>query len=430
MSQNLRLSRDTKTIFAVRSIRGFSSGFGSLLLGTTLKSLGISSFNVGLVLGAAVAGNVITSLAVAKWSDKLGLRRSYIVLFGVLAISGLVLASTNSLPLFIIVALTGTLSTDMMDNGPFTTIEQSMLGRDLAGNQMIGGFGIFNAFAALAASFGALAAGLPHLLRLSFTGLPANQRFFLALVPFALTSALIATSLSPQLEIPAKVDGKTRRTGLEHSKSTVRKLSALFAADAFGGGFIVQSFITYWFEVKFHATISTLGIAFFAIGVLQSVSFIVATLFAKHFGLLRTMVFSHLPSNVLLVVIAFAPNLPIALGLLFVVSLLSKMDVPTRQAYVMALVDPTERTAAAGYTNTARSVFRPFGPVLAGASQSVFLGLPFLIAGTIKGIYDLVLWNWFRYVELPEETLSSVVSTDSALNRNSNSQKTSDKEMR
>jgi MFS family permease len=429
MSQNLELSRDAKTIFVVRSVRGFASGFGSLLLGTTLKSLSISSLHVGLVLGAAVAGNVVTSLAVAKWSDKLGLRRSYSVFFVVLAISGLVLAFTNSLLMFIVVALTGTLSTDMMDNGPFTSLEQSMLGRDLNGNQRISGFGIFNAFAALAASFGALATGLPHLLRLSFTSLPPNQRFFLVIVPLALTSAIIVTSLSSQLEAPANVEGKTVRTGLGRSEPTVRKLSALFAADAFGGGFIVQSFITYWFEVKFHTTIGTLGVAFFAIGLLQSVSFIIATFFAKRFGLLRTMVFSHLPSNVLLIFIAFAPNLPIALGLLFAVSLLSKMDVPTRQAYVMALVNPTERTAAAGYTNTARSVFRPFGPILAGASQSVFLGLPFLIAGTIKGAYDLVLWNWFRNVELPEETLSSVASTHPALDRKSNVQITSHKEM-
>lgn len=428
MSHYLGFSRDTRKIFVVRSVRGFAGGFGSLLLGTTLKNLSISPFNVGLVLGAAVAGNVIMSLAVAKWSDKLGLRRSYIALFGVLATSSFVLAFTNNFLLFIIVGLTGTLSTDMLDSGPFTSIEQSMLGRDLSGNQRISGFGIFNSFAALAASFGALATGIPHLLHLRFAELPTNQRFFLVLAPFALTGAFIATSLSPKLEVPVNVDGKTIRTGLERSKPTVRKLSALFAADAFGGGFIVQSFIAYWFEIKFHATIGTLGIAFFAIGLLQSVSFIFATFFAKRFGLLRTMVFSHLPSNVLLVIIAFAPNLPIALGLLFAVSLLSKMDVPTRQAYVMALVDPNERTAAAGYTNIARSVFRPFGPIFAGASQSVFLGLPFLIAGTIKGAYDLVLWNWFRSVDLSEGPTNPIASTDSPLDPKSNIQIISHKE--
>lgn len=410
MSRNLGLSRDAKTIFAVRSIRGFASGFGALLLGTNFSHYGYGFLEVGVVLGVFVAGNVIMSLAVSKWSDRLGLRRSYILLFLVLAMSGFALAFTDSLLVFVIVALTGTLSTDLTDNGPFTSLEQSMLGRDLSGSHRISAFGIFNVIAALSASLGALATSLPIVSHSGGTAPIAGQRFFLVLVPLALASAIVATSLSPKIESILNAAGPRRRTGLERSKATVLRLSALFAADAFGGGFIVQSFITYWFEVKFHVGIGTLGVAFFAIGVLQSASFVVATFFAKRIGLLRTMVFSHLPSNVLLMFIPFAPTLQIALALLFVVSLLSKMDVPTRQAYVMELVDPSERTAAASYTNAARSIFRPAGPILAGVTQGIFPGLPFVIAGAIKGAYDLTLWNWFRNVELPEESANSALS--------------------
>jgi MFS family permease len=167
---------------------------------------------------------------------------------------------------------------------------------------------------------------------------------------------------------------------------------------------VVQSFIAYWLAVEFHASIGVLGVVFFAVGVLQTVSFLAAPRLAERFGLLSTMVFTHLPSNALLVAIPLAPNLPAAVALLLGRSVLAQMDVPTRQAYVMALVDPEERTAAAAVTNTARYLVRPAGPALAGASQSIAFGLPFVLAGAMKSAYDLVLWRWFRGVPLPDET--------------------------
>jgi predicted MFS family arabinose efflux permease len=174
--------------------------------------------------------------------------------------------------------------------------------------------------------------------------------------------------------------------------------------DSFGGGFVVQAFIAFWLAERFNASVTVIGLTFFAVGVLQTASFLAAVPLAERFGLLATMVFTHLPSNVLLIAMAFAPNLAAAIGLLLARVALSQMDVPTRQAYVMALVDPAERTAAASVTNTARYLVRPVGPVLAGATQSIGLGVPFVIAGTIKGAYDLVLWRWFRTVPLPDES--------------------------
>jgi predicted MFS family arabinose efflux permease len=181
------------------------------------------------------------------------------------------------------------------------------------------------------------------------------------------------------------------------------RLASLFAVDSFAGGFVVQSFIAYWFRAHWQASLGTLGIVFFAAGLLQAASFMMATRIAARFGLLNTMVFTHLPSNMFLIAIPLAGSLPLAIGFLMARQILSQMDVPTRQAYIVELVDPDERTAAAAYTNTARYITRPIGPAIGVALQSVTLGLPFFIAGGLKSVYDLVLYAWFRKVPLGEE---------------------------
>jgi predicted MFS family arabinose efflux permease len=180
-------------------------------------------------------------------------------------------------------------------------------------------------------------------------------------------------------------------------------LAGLFALDSFAGGFVVQAFIAYWLIHRFGASVAEVGVVFAIVGLLQTASFLAAGRLAQRFGLLNTMVFTHLPSNVLLAALAFAPNLAVAIVLLFARTLLSQMDVPTRQAYVMALVQPEERTAAAATTNTARYLVRPVGPVLAGAVASAGLGVPFALAGGVKCVYDVLLWRWFRHVPLPQE---------------------------
>ena len=211
---------------------------------------------------------------------------------------------------------------------------------------------------------------------------------------------LLATRLSRAVEAPRVGPSPTAPRPLGPSRGNVYRLSALFALDSFGGGFVVQAFIAYVFTRRFDASPEILGTAFFAIGILQALSFQVASRLAGRIGLLRTMVFTHLPSNVLLALIAFAPNLETALALLFARFALSQMDVPARQAYVMALVTPDERTAAAGYTNAARYVSRPLAPVVAGAVAGVSLVSPFLIAGVVKSVYDLALYLMFRRVPL------------------------------
>jgi predicted MFS family arabinose efflux permease len=396
-----RESSDARRVVVAQALRASVYGLGSVLLGATLDALGLSAAETGLVLGAVVTGTVIASLAVGRWSDRWGRRRTYVALYVMLAVTGAVFAFAASAWLLALVALTGALSTEVVESGPFTSLEQAMLATDLAGRDWLRGFSLYNAVAAASGSLGALAAVVPGAVRHIWPNAPADQRWFLLFVPVALAGAAVATSLSPRVEAADLPVAGGR--GLVRSRSVIAKLSALFAADSFGGGFTVQAFIAFWLHRRFGASTAAIGVVFATMGVLQTASFLAAGQLGQRFGLLRTMVFTHLPSNVLLASIAFAPRFGIAVGLLHVRTALSQMDVPTRQVYVLQLVDPDERTAAAAVTNTARYAVRPLGPPLAGlAASSIAIGAPFVIAGTIKATYDLVLWRWFASVPIPE----------------------------
>jgi MFS family permease len=403
-----QLSSDARRILWAQGLRAFAYGFGAVLLGSTLEHAGFTSGQVGLVLAAVIAGTVVSSIAIGRWGDRWGRRRSYVALYLALAVTGMVFAFSDQVWVLCAVALTGALSTEVVESGAFTSLEQSMLATELTGLRRTRGFGMYNAIATAAGSAGALAAGGPELLRRVWQGAPVDQRFFLLFVPVALAGAAVAATLSSHAEAQPRPSGMPSAPMLHRSRPAVLRLSALFALDSFGGGFVVQSFIAYWLAVQFDTSVAVLGVVFFSIGLLQTASFLVAPRLAERFGLLRTMVFTHLPSNLLLAAIPLAPNLPAAIALLFGRYVLAQMDVPTRQAYVMALVDPEERTPAAAVTNTARYVVRPVGPALAGVSQSIAFGLPFVLAGGIKSLYDLLLWRWFRTVQLPRDSAEPV----------------------
>lgn len=391
---------DTRRILAAQGMRAFAYGFGSVLLGVTLDRRGWSSVRVGLLLTAVLAGTVLTTMAVGRFGDRIGRRRTYAALFLGLAVSGLAFGLSEEFWLLTVVALTGTLSTEVVESGPFTSLEQAMIPGGLDSHARVSIFGTYNAVATLAGSTGALAAGGPSLIRDAWSAAPADRSFFLLFVPVGIAGAVLAWSLSGRVEVPPSPGGPG---GLGASRPAVRRLAALFAVDSFGGGFVVQAFIAYWFSVKFGTSIEVLGVVFFAVGILQSLSFLAATRLARRFGLLNTMVFTHLPSNILLMAVPLAPTFPLALGLLLARFALSQMDVPTRQAYLVALVTPEERSAAIATTNVARYVTRPVGPLLAGAAQRVALGLPFLIGGGVKVAYDLALYAWFRRLPLPPD---------------------------
>lgn len=437
---------DFRLILAIQALRAFLYGFGSVILGTSLERGGLSDVEVGVVFTAMLAGTAASSIAVGLVGDRAGRRRAYSVLLLVMGAAGAVFALTDSLLLLIPAALTGTLSTDPNESGPITSLEQAMMGSAPAADRARV-FGRYNAIAYLAGAVGSLAGGGPAAFRDLYAALPADRTWLLAFPAIALVCVALARRLSGTVEAgesthsgaavadrgraqgvgrgasrlegsPAQDPAKRRgdpqpgarasaRLPLTRSRGTVAKLAALFGLDAFAGGFVVQAFLVFWFGRAFGASPELMGVVFFAAGLLQAASSVVAGRLAARIGLLNTMVFTHLPSNVLLMLVPVMPSLGSAIAVLLARFALSQMDVPARQAYVVAMVDPEERTAAAAFTNTARYVARPVGPVGAGLlMQRVAIGAPFAVAGGLKVAYDLLLYATFRRVPLPEERVS------------------------
>jgi MFS family permease len=383
---------DARRILAVQALRAFAYGLGSVLIGVTLARRGLSGVEVGGVLGALLAGAALVSLLLARYGDRVGRRRSYGTLLVLMGGAGSVFALTGWLPALVLAALTGTVSTDVVESGPFTSLEQAMLPHATA-RDPTRLFGAYNTIATLAGSLGALAAGGPTLLH-------TGSARWLLIYPVAAALALpVAAGLSARVEAGVELEAEPRPP-LHRSRGIVYRLAGLFALDSLGGGFVVQAFIAYWFSRKFGTSAATLGLVFFGVGILQALSFQAAVRLAERIGLLRTMVFTHLPSNLLLAAVPLAPSQGVAIALLLGRFALSQMDVPTRQAYVVGVVDPSERTAAVAYTNTARYVTRPIGPLLAAPLTQITLGLPFVVGGAIKCVYDLGLYALFRRVRL------------------------------
>jgi MFS family permease len=350
---------------------------------------------VGLVLASLLAGSALLSALIARFGDRVGRRRSYELLFVAMALAGSVFALTGWLPALILAGLTGTVSTDVVESGPFTSLEQAMLPHAAPEQERTRLFGTYNTVATLAGSLGAL-----------FALVGSSSKWLLVYPVAAGAGLLVSARLSSSVELGQELEEKPPPPPLHRSRGIVLHLSGLFALDSFGGGFVPQTFIAYLFIRKYDASPHTLAVVFFSIGILQAVSFQLAVRFAGRIGLLRTMVFTHLPSNLLLAAIAFAPNLASAIVLLLARFALSQMDVPTRQAYVMAVVEPSERTAAAGYTNTARYVTRPVAPLVAAATLKGALGAPFFIAGALKSVYDVGLYGVFRNIAVEGEAPS------------------------
>ena len=427
--------RDLRRIVAVQALRAFLYGFGSVIIGSSLAAAGLSDVQVGLIFTAMLAGTALISIVVGIIGDRLGRRATYAFLLGVMGLAGTAYAFTTSLPILIVVALTGTLSTDANESGPITSLEQAMLGSAPATTRSRV-FGRYNAVAYLAGALGALSAGGPSAFRTVIPGLPPDQRWLLAYLPIAAACVLIAMKLTAKVE-PTNPGGSVGRRDLDleakggavaergrgrhgkrsngparaplspASKRTVKKLAALFGLDAFAGGFVVTTFVVFWFTRKFGASTETMSLVVFAGGLIQAGSSIVSGWLGARIGLLNTMVFTHLPSNILLLLVPLMPSLGLAIAVLLLRFTLSQMDVPARQAYVVAMVDPGERTAAAAFTNTARYVVRPVGAAGAGALlQTMGFGAPFFVAGSLKVLYDLLLYRTFRSVPLPEDQRS------------------------
>jgi predicted MFS family arabinose efflux permease len=381
--------RDLRTIVAVQGFRAFAYGAAALILGSSLADAGRTPTQVAIVLAAILAGMAAAALVVGLIGDRVGRRRIYRVLLAMMAVAGAVFALTSNPWILAAAALTGTMSTDANESGPITSLEQAMIG-EASAETRVHVFGRYNAVAYLTGALGALLAGAA----IGGSGAVAADRAWLGVVPFAAVGALLlATRLGPGVEH----GGTQPPRPLDRSRSAVFHLAGLFALDAFAGGFVVTTFVVFWFSRRFGVEPGTIGVVIFVAGLLQAASSIAAARLGARVGLLRTMVGTHLPSNLLLMAVAWMPSFAWATAVLLARFALSQMDVPTRQAYLAGLVDPDERTAAAAFTNTARYVARPFGPAVGAALAVTWgIGAPFVAAGALKACYDVLLWRAFR----------------------------------
>jgi MFS family permease len=387
---------DLRRIFQLQAVRASVYGFGSVILGVSLAHGGLSSLEVGLVFASLLVGSALASIVLARRADRLGRRRVYAILYGLMAVAGTIFALSNSLPLLILAGLTGTLSVDVSESGPFTSVEQAMI-PEVAGEGTTRAFGRYNAVAALAGAGGALVAGGPAALREVVPSLPADQRWMLVYTVVGVCGVLLVGGLSRAVESPRPALGRPAPVS-----RPVIALAGLFGLDSFAGGFVVQAFMVFWFTQQFGASTLLMGVVFAAAGLIQAGSFLLSSRIATRWGLLNTMVFTHLPSNLLLMGVALAPNLGTALALLLLRFGLSQMDVPARQAYLAAIAGPEHRAQAAAVTNAARTAVRPLGAPIAGAAVATsFPGMPFFVAGALKSAYDIILFLWFRRVPVP-----------------------------
>jgi MFS family permease len=393
---------DVALLFTTRTLRLFSYGFLAVVLVLYLTELGLGGFEIGLLLALTLLGDVAISLWLTTHADRLGRRRVLVIGALLVLAAGLVFVATPVYLVLLVAATIGVISPAGNEVGPFLAVEQAALSQLLPARRRTTIFARYQLVGAFATAAGTLAAGLTAQAAVN-AGFAPVDAYRLVIAGYAVAGLLLALLfllLSPAIEVPrAEVvdDGIRRRLGLHRSQSIVFRLSALFALDAFAGGFVAQSFVAFWFSEQWGVDPAVLGVLLGAANVLAGLSALAAAPLAARFGLIRTMVFTHLPSNVLLILVPFMPTLELAAAVLLVRFSISQMDVPTRQSYTMAVVAPDERSAAAGVTGTARSLGVSVSPLLAGPLylSAALSWLPFVISGGLKIVYDLALYRSF-----------------------------------
>ena len=404
------LTADGRLLFVTRIVRMAAYGALSVVLALYLAAIGMTEAQIGLVLSLTLLGDVVISVLITSVADRVGRRRMLILGAALMVLAGLVFAATRDPLLLTIAAIFGTISPSGAEVGPFLSIEQATLPQTTAARDRTHVFAWYNLAGSLATAGGALAAGL-LVQGLQHAGVSQLDRYRPVIILYALLGALLGLlfrRLSPGAEAPERAEqGETlarRWFGLHRSRGVVLRLSALFALDAFAGGLVVQSLVAYWFAVRFGAPPALLGGIFFGANLLAGLSALAAARVAARVGLINTMVWTHVPSNVLLLLVPLMPTLPLAILVLLARFSISQMDVPTRQSYTMAIVDPDERSAAAGFTTIVRTLASAGSPVLTGLLLGAsFLSAPFFLAGGLKIIYDLTLYRRFRALKPPED---------------------------
>jgi MFS family permease len=394
------LTADGRLLFATRCTRMFAYGMLSVVLVLYLAELGFKD-RWGTIVSAALLGDIAVSLWITTSADRIG--RKKMLILGALLMwgAGSVFAASDNFVVLLIAATIGVVSPSDKEVGPFLSIEQSALSQTVPSSERTAVFAWYNLAGSVSAAVGTLAAGFlwKLLLAAGRTGAGVFRPLVYAYAAIGIILAAAFLLLSPAAEAPRATAPRETSPwlGLHRSRSIVLRLSALFALDAFGGGFILQSILVLWFRIRFGADPEVLGAIFFIANLLAAGSALVAARLAERFGLVNTMVFTHLPSNVLLLAVPLMPTLELAVAVLLVRFGISQMDVPTRQSYTMAVVHPDERSAAAGITTMARSAGAALSPWLANRclETAALLGLPFFVAGGIKILYDLWLYRAF-----------------------------------
>jgi len=411
---------DVRLLFATRIARLFAYGFLSVVLLLYLAELGLDENRIGLLLTLTLIGDTIISLAITTTADRIG-RKGMLIFGAVLVVfAGALFASTSNFLLLLIAATVGVISPSGNEVGPFLSIEQAALSQLISAERRTQIFAWYNLSGSFATALGALAGGVLAQ-SLQGAGISSLDSYRVIVIAYAAMGAVLSFMfawLSPAAEAPAAPKDlastppharhRGRRIydilGLPRSGPVVLKLSALFSLDAFAGAFILQSIVAYWFHIRYGVQPAALGGIFFGGNILAGISALSASWLARRIGLINTMVFTHVPSNILLILVPLMPNLSLAIAMLLLRFSISQMDVPTRQSYTMAVVDPGERSAAGGVTSVARSAGSSLAPVFAGKLLSAsMLNAPFFLAGGLKIVYDVLLYRSFRASQANEE---------------------------
>jgi MFS family permease len=417
------LSRDGKLILAARIMRTFAYGFLSIILAIYLKLIGFNDMTIGIVLTAALFNSVIFTLIASFYSDKIIGRRKTLIIYSVLmSISGIIFLLTENYAALIIAAFIGTINITGSETGAFLTIEQAILPqtiKDTKKRNMT--FAVYNMVGTFAMSAGILLSGFPDIIQYQYqiNQIDSIKVLFLIYSILGLVVVGIYFFLSKEIEILEKGQENNNNNNKKknipkkpltqvlssQSKEIVGRLSTLFAIDSFAGGFVIQSIVSFWFFTRFEVDFANLSYIFSLAGLLTAFSFIVAAKVADRIGLINTMVFTHIPSNILLIAVAFAPTLPLAIMFYLGRMALSQMDVPTRQSYIVAVVMEEERIAAAGITNISRNIAQAISPSITGyiLHSLSFLSAPFVIGGLLKIAYDIALYINFKNIKPVDE---------------------------
>ncbi len=407
----LPLTRDGWILFAARFTRMFAYGALSVILVLFLTEIGFSEQETGLLLTLTLAGDTVISLVLTTRADRWGRRRTLLTGSMLMLLAGAAFALSGNFSVLLVAATIGVISPTGTEVGPFLGVEQAALSQVLPPRQRTRVFSWYSLTGSIATALGSLGGGTASelLARVLRSPVAGYRAIILGYAVAGLLLAIIFTRLSASIETAplneSKTSSSTSFLGLHRSRGVVWRLSGLFAIDSFAGGFVIQSLAAYWFHIRFGVNPGMLGGIFFGANILAGFSALAAACLASRLGLVKTMVFSHLPSNVLLIMVPLMPNQALAIALLLLRFSISQMDVPTRQSYLMAVVKPDERSAAAGVTGVARTTGASLAPLFAGIllGNPLLLNVPFYLAGSLKILYDITLYRSFISLKPPEE---------------------------